>query len=233
MSLLSKKNESDSIEERANLDSAIKTVAGKITSLETKVRKSKIDVGNVCFEKIKHEINKLDMDRSMLSAVQAEFQADSVLAWAVLNGEADIILSADSDLAASLGGRCLSIKNFKFNDRSKVKTLQNMEIFSAEYSTVHDICGLLGVPTNSIVIAKRPVFEGICSMKLRCLIAVGIGCDVFLNGVPGITPMVIHEQIMKLKQQQKPESEYYDLIVDNYIKHYVLDVKKKIHQQLR
>jgi hypothetical protein len=102
-----------------------------------------------------------------------------------------------------------------------------MEIFSAEYSTVQDICGLLGVPTTSIVLAKRPVFEGINSMKLRCLIAVGIGCDVFVNGVPGITPKVVHEQILKLKLQQKSESEYYGLIMDTYVKHYVLDTKKK------
>jgi hypothetical protein len=208
------------------LDTAIKTVAGKITSLETKVRKSRIDVGNVCFEKIKQEIKKLNMDQNMLSAVQAEFQADSVLAWAVLNNEADIILSADSDLAALLGGRCVSIKNFKFNDRAKVKSLQCMEIFSAEYSTVHDICGLLGVAAYSIVLAKRPVFKGISNMKLRCLIAVGIGCDVFVNGVPGITPKFVHETILKLKQQQKPESEYYDVIMDTYVRHYVLDIKK-------
>jgi hypothetical protein len=166
------------------------------------------------------------MDDLMLTTVQAEFQEDSVLAHAVLNGDADLILSADSDLAALLGGRCVSIKNFTFNDRTKVKSIQAMGVFSAEYSTIQDICGLLGVPFNNIILAKRPVFEGIYCMKVRCLIAVGIGCDVFVNGVPRMTPKVMHKLILKMKQQQKPESDYYGIIMDTYLKNYVIDVKK-------
>jgi hypothetical protein len=176
MSLLAKKNASDSIEERANFDNAIKAVSAKISSVETQIKKSKIDVGTACYEKIVEEIKQLNMDPAVLTAVQAEFQADSVLAGAVVKSEADIILSADSDLAALLGDKCISIKNYKFTDRTKTKTLKGMELFSADYSTIHDITTHLGIPTENIIMAKRPVFEGITDMKVRCLIAVGLGC---------------------------------------------------------
>jgi hypothetical protein len=121
----------------------------------------------------------------------------------------------------------VSIKNFKFNDRSKTKTLKGMEVFSANYITIFDICNHLSVPVTDIVLAKRPVFEGISNMKVRCLIAVGIGCDTYINGVPGITAKVIHDFIMKLKQEKKPISDYYGSNMDKYLKHYTLDVKKK------
>jgi hypothetical protein len=144
-----------------------------------------------------------------------------------LKHEADIILSADSDLAALLGEKCVSIKSFKYNDCSKTKTLKGMEVFSANYITIFGICNHLSLPATDIVMAKRPVFEGISNMKLHCLIAIGIGCDTFINGVPGITAKIIHDFIRKLKQEQKPISDYYGSIMDKYLKHYTSDVKKK------
>jgi hypothetical protein len=54
MSLLGKKNSTDRLEECARPDDAIRVVGARISTLQSSVKKSNIDVGVACYNKIKH-----------------------------------------------------------------------------------------------------------------------------------------------------------------------------------
>jgi hypothetical protein len=155
MNLLGKKNQSDSVEERERYESAIKLVATKITTLQSRVKKSEIDVGVNCFYKISEEIEKSKMDTNLISVIQSEFQADATLAGSVNLGEADIVISADSDLAVLLGDGRLSIKKIYFNDQSKTKVLKDFELFSTGYNMFENIINILGLAMDNIIHPKK------------------------------------------------------------------------------
>jgi hypothetical protein len=112
MSLLDKKNGIDSLEEGTQIEMAISLVASKVATLQAAVKKAKIDVGTACFFKIQEEISKIENIGDRITVVQAEYQADSILAGAIENRTADMVLSADSDMAVLLGEKCFSIKKF-------------------------------------------------------------------------------------------------------------------------
>ena len=57
--------------------------------------------------------------------VQAEFQADAVMAHRLVNKISDIALCADSDLAAMAGPDCISIKEINYNN----KQISSVELF--------------------------------------------------------------------------------------------------------
>jgi hypothetical protein len=83
------------------LGNAIKLVGAMVSSsLQGSNKKSKINIGTASFVKIKDEIFKLsNMDKIQ---VQAEFQANLVLAGSIKSHEANITLLSDSDLAVLL-----------------------------------------------------------------------------------------------------------------------------------
>jgi hypothetical protein len=161
-----------------------------------------------------------------MTVVQSVFQADSTLAASINHNNAEIIFSADSDLAALLGDKCVAIKKYSFIDKARIKIVKDIELFSADMSTIKEICDSINLPVESIVIPKKPVFEGITEMKVRCLIAVGIGCDVYIPGVPSVTAKVICEIINKMKSDHIPSHEYYNVIMEKYIVMYTLFLKK-------
>jgi hypothetical protein len=227
MSLIAKKEASDSVTEKAEFDSAMKVVTTCISKLESSIKRGSIDVGEECYKNNKQEMIKAAIDPSILSVVQSEFQADSTLAGAINSNDADILLSTDSDLAALLGRRCISIKSFVYQNRYKVKVLKELDIFSAEYQTMQDIAQHLNMPVDSIVLAKRPVFEGIPDIKTRCLISVGLGCDVCIGGVPNITPKTMHEFLCKLMVEGCNVDEYFEKIMAKYLTCYKSVLLKK------
>jgi hypothetical protein len=163
------------------------------------VKKSKINIGTNSFLKIQEEISKMVDMTGKLTVVQAEFQADSILAGCIENHTAVLVLLSDSDLAVLLGSKCISFKDFSYNDRYKLKTMKDMEIFWPDLSVIQEIVDHVGIPDKNIVYSKKPLLEGIVDMKVRCLLAVGIGCDVYLSGVPGFTPKYLLEFVQKLK----------------------------------
>jgi hypothetical protein len=199
MSLVTKRNESDSIEERDKLDTAIKLVGNKITGLQNKLKRTGIDVGAQMFSDITDEVNKLPYNISQIAVIQSEFQADSTLAASIVNGHSELVLTADTDLAVLVGERCLGIKNFKFLGRNKNKTIKDIEIFCPDACYLNDVLNNMNFPDTTFVPSKKPIFEGIKDTRVRCLIAIGVGCDVLVSGVPGITAKVIIDIITSMK----------------------------------
>jgi hypothetical protein len=149
ISLISKKESSDSLSEIAEIEAAMKVVSTRVNKLQGTLKRSNINVGEKTFNKIKEEIKKINLDQSLLYAIQSEFQADSTLAWAINTQEADMLLSTDSDLAALLGHRCVAIKNFTYQDQNKVKVLKDLDFFSADYNTIHEIAVHLNEPIEN------------------------------------------------------------------------------------
>jgi hypothetical protein len=236
MNLISERNATNSVTERERLDSLIQDLSSKTKTLQNKANAGFVDVGQAAFQNIKEEIEKLTEYKDLISVLQSEFQADSTLASLINTGDADIILSADSDLAALLGSRCVAIKKFKFGTRSKDHNIKDIEIFSPDISTIKQIADHINLPlidTPNFITAKKPVFDGLENMRLRCLIAIGLGCDIFLSGVPSITPKTIYDIIQSFRQKMiTDESLYYEAIMKKYLHSYVLYQKKKDRNNL-
>jgi hypothetical protein len=64
-------------------------------------------------------------------------------------------------------------------------------------------------------------------MKDSCMISLGLGCDVYLQGVPGITAKVVHKFLLKLKQDMVAPEVYFDKLLENFASNYSTKTKKK------
>ena len=53
---------------------------------------------------------------------------------------------------------------------------------------------------------------------VRALIAVGIGCDVYLSGVPHVTPKIIHEFMFQPKTNNTLFDDMLDMFLNQYKK---------------
>jgi hypothetical protein len=77
-----------------------------------------------------------------------------------------------------------------------------------------------------LVDAVCPIFEGVKSRKLRALMMVALGCDVYKPGIKGVGPKTLHDQIEKLKAKMDVNSrENEDKFFDQLLTH----VGKKTH----
>jgi hypothetical protein len=173
----------------------------------------------VFYYKIIEEMSKLEIKEGYFSVMQAHFQADSVLACSILSGQAIILLlSADSNLACLLGHKCLSIKKYCFNDRSKQKTVHDMDLFSACLSTIKEIVSHIKFLEKCIIPAKKLIFEFIEDMnKMRSLMTVEKGCDIFLQGVPSVTAKVLMDLLQEMKRDNLDQKEYYHYTTKNIL----------------
>jgi hypothetical protein len=102
-----------------------------------------------------------------------------------------------------------------------------MEIFCPDLVKLQEIIDHVGITDDNVVFAKKPLLEGIKDFKVRCLLAVGIGCDVYISGVPGITPKNLLDYVRTLKNTNVNEDEYYCKILEFHLKHYRAQLLKK------
>lgn len=165
----------------------------KISAIEKQQQSMDVNVGEDFFQSIKDYINDLDKKllgnrKGNLFVIKALFQADSVIAYRCINKISDMVMSSDSDLAALAGEQCLAIKSFKFLEKNKGEKLSNMDIYTPSTITLsramNSICLLES--SNRIKKSDFPIFDKIDDINIRGLLAVGLGCDVFLSGVYNI-----------------------------------------------
>ena len=102
----------------------IEIIKKNIKSLEKKFSSAKINVGNDLFEQIVHEVQKLtslyehSIDISTrLFVLQAEFQADSVIAFRSIRRLNDLVVCNDSDQAVHVGDDCCCLNDYKYTDK--------------------------------------------------------------------------------------------------------------------
>jgi hypothetical protein len=128
----------------------------------------------------------------------AKFQADLVIAYRTVNLLNDLAICSDSNQAAQTGHECICIKLFTLKEKNHKTELENIGIFCSSKSSLKKICDMINLPLDSpdIKIPKYPLFD-YTDMDVRCLITVGIGCDVHLKGVSGVTPKRVYDVINK------------------------------------
>ena len=181
-------------------------LADNSSRLEKKIDNADLDVGDILFNKLIEESQK-KMEKNPkveIIVMQAEFQADSVIAYRTMVNLNDITIMEDSDLAALCGKQCVSISKFEVSNLNKRNSqLTGMELFFADKSTRDAICNIIGLDVTSARTnnSQYPLFDGVDDYYIRGLIAVGIGCDVYVGGVPGITLVKFSNALVHIKQQ--------------------------------
>lgn len=119
-----------------------------------------------------------DAGGSVLKVVTAQFQADAFMAGQIRNKHAVMVLSTDTDIPLFTGDNCVSIKGF---------SKKNFELVCTSKTTLQCIMTYIGTESKAqLVPAEHPIFEGISNDRLRSLMMVIVGCDVFPSGVKNI-----------------------------------------------
>jgi hypothetical protein len=89
-----------------------------------------------------------------------------------------MVLSTDTDIPLFTGDSCISIKGF---------SKKNFDLVSTSKSALECMMNYVGAESKVQVIpAEHPIFEGICDDRLRSLMMVLVGCDVFPCGVKNV-----------------------------------------------
>ena len=115
--------------------------------------------------------------------VVAEFQADSYMAAQIIDRAAIMVMTKDSDIPIIAGDCCISIKSF---------TKGKFEIVCTSEATLNHALSYLSEASKEKVqfkAAVNPVFEGICYVRLRALIMLMLGCDVFIPGMKAVNSL--------------------------------------------
>jgi 5'-3' exonuclease len=147
MSIVERRRSVDSIEQRKNLLEEESAIKKKIRTLEQFLKHCTIDVGEKLFNSFKASLRKLTTIKN-IKCCQAVFQADTVMAGRVVSGATDIILTSDSDQAALLGNKCISIKKFKYKPGRNPK-IESLDVFTATEETFQKIMKVIDVPCES------------------------------------------------------------------------------------
>ena len=88
----------------------------KLNAMEKKVSENFVDVGNKLFEEIRNRISNMKKDRNSnlvyerLTVEQAEFQADTVIAYRTTRSMNHLVFTSDSDQAIHCGAMCVCVK---------------------------------------------------------------------------------------------------------------------------
>jgi hypothetical protein len=183
-----------------------KRLSTQSSSLEKTINNSSLDVGNKLFEMILQQVEiwKKRYPTTDVLVLQAEFQADSVIAYQTMQQLNDMVFMYDSDLAALCGKECVSIGKYEFiEDNSRNSEIKGMEICFADISTLNEICVHMDLKIENKAsrtnFSQYPIYDGISYHYTRAIISVGLGCDVYVGGVPGISLAKLYKQLAYLQ----------------------------------
>ena len=98
-------NNTDSKKEKKNLKKEEEKISKRTTRLENELENVNVDIGNNLFTALLEEVEnwKKIHPKSNIVVLQAEFQADSVIAYRTMQQLNDMVFMYDSDLAALCG----------------------------------------------------------------------------------------------------------------------------------
>ena len=101
---------------------------------------------------------------------------------------------------------------------NKKNVLEKIGVFCTSETTLQTICASINLPLTDITKIKKPkynILDTVLSIKTRALIAIGLECDVNLDGVPGVTPKVLYDFFQSEKKHEG--SCTYDQLLNMYI----------------
>lgn len=192
MKLAEMRINSNSIEEINQIIVKENALSNKLKTMETNQQATKINVGDEFFINIQNAIEDIDLLQTKfyqigyILVVKSEFQADSVLAYRCVMGLSDIVFSSDSDLVALAGSCCLGIKSYKFNEKSKYDKLSEIILYTPSSVVLNQVLESIHLCINStrVMQSDHNFFDDeVDDIRIRGLIAVGLGCDVYLPGI--------------------------------------------------
>jgi len=137
---------------------------------------------------------------SVLKVVTAQCQADTYMAGQIRNKLAVMVLSTDTDIPLITGDGCISIKGF---------SKKNFELVSTSKATLEKAMTFLGAGTKAeLIAAVHPIFEQVNDDRLRSLMMLISGCDVFPSGLKNVGITTLSKTIDEFKKAAcDPEDE--------------------------
>jgi hypothetical protein len=118
------------------------------------------------------------------------------------NGETLMVASDDADISIISGDDCVSWKKYTGPDGT-------LEIVSTSLKTLQEYQSYLSPESRArtnIVEAKFPLFDGVTDRKLRALLSLYLGCDVYVGGLYGVGP----PKLQKIIDEEFPEHQQED-----------------------
>ena len=113
----------------------------------------------------------------------AEFQADAVMMGRVVTVSTVMVMTPDAGIPVLSGDNCIATKDFTKE--------RNIQIVSTSGETLRNAMRFLSKDSHNRVTytpARYPIFESISERKLRALMSLYLGCDVYVKGMPGVGP---------------------------------------------
>ena len=177
----------DSCADKESLANEIANLSRKLKANETQATQS---MPKNFVEELDHELRQthaysVDNESAggyVEEVVVSEFQADAYMAGQIISRAAVMALTRDSDIPIIIGDCCICIKTF---------TKGNYEIVSTSEATLQMAMQFLGNDsTATLTKASVPLFDGVTNPRMRALLMLMLGCDVYQPGmerVGGIT----------------------------------------------
>ena len=184
-----------------------------LQSIEEEIVKASIDVGDKLYNALLRKIDESNITNIYI--IQAQFQADTILALRCITDKNEFVFSNDTDQAVLCGSKCLSIKKYTLLQKCNEYTINGIEIFSSSLLSIQLMCTTLEIDINNkyyITPAKFPIFDGIDNLRLRSLIAVGVGCDVYLKSTMTVKQMSECITQIKTTYENNNASQAYQLL---------------------
>lgn len=114
----------------------------------------------------------------------ADYQADSRIAYEAIHKNADIILANDGDYPVLVGENCLMMSSFKYIPSNAC--IKKIELQSGYLGIIEKAREAAKIATSTFKKAKNPILDSLSDPRMRCLIAVGLGCDTYPGGIQGL-----------------------------------------------
>lgn len=101
------------------------------------------------------------------------------------------------------------MKGFHYKNNKDI--IETLDIFCATKIKIKQIANFISLPLvikGNYIPPTFLLFDNIDNFKVRALIAVGMGCDVYPAGVKSIGPQGIHDIIQKMIDEKVEVSSY-------------------------
>lgn len=144
-----------------------------------------------------HSIDGESAGGCVEEVVVAEFQADSYMTSQIVNRNAVMAITRDTDIPIIGGDCCMAINEFTKNKYRVVGTSKS----TIEYA----MSLLLKKSTAKFKPASHAIFDGITIPRLCALMMVILGCDVYMSGMYGVSVMTLVKMIAKEKRDLAEE----------------------------
>ena len=127
------------------------------------------------------------------SVLKAKFQADAVIVGRYLNKQSLMALTNDSDIPIVAGDDFIAIKDYVKEGKITIVSTSKATLTKAL-----EFVGNEALERVELKDAACPIFENVKSRKLRALMMVALGCDVYKTGIVGAGPKKLRKILDKL-----------------------------------